>query len=200
MSITERILERLQKSGKTQHELAVKLGISPNTISAWKQGKSKPSIDDIEEIADFLGCSVEYLITGRSEEPTIIQQGIFGDNNKNNTVSSKNGNGVAEYSDKEMEILSLYKKMPDVLQERMLLYFKSLTTDDVMFKLITQKRENFVTEFIEEILSDNLFLYIARIVKTLNHEKKTDIFNLILAYCKDNNIEVNQDIIFKSLV
>ena len=43
-------------------------GISNMTLSDWKHGKSKPKMDKMKKIAEYLGVSVDYLMTGK--EPT----------------------------------------------------------------------------------------------------------------------------------
>ncbi len=45
------------------------LGLGSNTMSAMYHGKSLAS-DSLARIADYLGCSVDYLL-GRTDNPTI---------------------------------------------------------------------------------------------------------------------------------
>lgn len=40
-------------------------GISNMTLSDWKRGKTKPKTDTMKKIANFLGVSVDYLMTGK---------------------------------------------------------------------------------------------------------------------------------------
>ncbi|MCM1168030.1 MAG: helix-turn-helix domain-containing protein [Ruminococcus sp.] len=44
-------------------------GISSGTISDWRNGKSAPKLEAITKIADYLGCSVDYLL-GHTENPS----------------------------------------------------------------------------------------------------------------------------------
>ena len=41
--------------------------VSNMTLSDWKHGKTKPKVDTLKKIADFLGVKVEYLLTGEEE-------------------------------------------------------------------------------------------------------------------------------------
>jgi transcriptional regulator with XRE-family HTH domain len=62
-------LQRLRKQrGLTLAELALKLGVSKPTVWAWEQGRSAPSPDRHEKIAEVLGTTVSALRTGRQED------------------------------------------------------------------------------------------------------------------------------------
>lgn len=54
----------MEDKGIPQKELAEKVGISPNGISTWKITGALPRADIAVKIADILGVTVEYLITG----------------------------------------------------------------------------------------------------------------------------------------
>lgn len=46
----------------TSYRVAKETGISPMTISDWKNGKSKPKIDKLMKIANYLDVNVELFI------------------------------------------------------------------------------------------------------------------------------------------
>ena len=50
--------------------LLIKLGKSKSTITQWKNG-SMPSIEIIPVIADALGVSIDYLLTGKESDNTL---------------------------------------------------------------------------------------------------------------------------------
>ncbi len=54
--------EKLCKYNVTNKELSEAIGVSTGNISDWKSGKSKPNIDAIAKIANYLDCSVDYLL------------------------------------------------------------------------------------------------------------------------------------------
>lgn len=60
----ERLERLMEDKGIPQKELAEKVGISPNGISTWKITGALPRADIAVKIADILGVTVEYLITG----------------------------------------------------------------------------------------------------------------------------------------
>ena len=51
----------LEKKGVTAYRMCKDIGISPVVISDLKSGKSKPKLDKLMKIADYLGCTVEEL-------------------------------------------------------------------------------------------------------------------------------------------
>lgn len=67
MEIHERIFKLLGDSNDQQKKLAKTTGISQQTISSWKKRGSDPSAKYISAIADFLGVSTSYLLTGKDE-------------------------------------------------------------------------------------------------------------------------------------
>ena len=66
--IVERIDTQLKKIGISKPELAVKAGIAKNTFANWAARKTIPPADIAITIADALGCSVRWLITGVSDK------------------------------------------------------------------------------------------------------------------------------------
>lgn len=62
--IVERILGLLKKDNMSAKELTTLLGVNRSTISEWKKGKIKPSIEHIIKIADIFHVSTDYILTG----------------------------------------------------------------------------------------------------------------------------------------
>lgn len=52
----------------TQKELAKKMGLSPSTVSMWEKGERNPRTEKLPELARALGCSIDELFQGESEE------------------------------------------------------------------------------------------------------------------------------------
>ncbi|HEX3026388.1 MAG TPA: helix-turn-helix transcriptional regulator, partial [Clostridia bacterium] len=65
MEINERLFGLLAEIKDGQRRLAERLGITDQTISAWKSRKTDPPSKYISTIAEFLNVPVEYLLTGR---------------------------------------------------------------------------------------------------------------------------------------
>lgn len=64
MTISDRIIERLQQISMSQKEFAEKVGIQQSTISEWKKNKTNPSSDKIMAICKALDVSPEWLLSG----------------------------------------------------------------------------------------------------------------------------------------
>lgn len=65
MEIIERILKTLDEKDKMAVELCRLLNIQQSTFSSWKTRKKNPPAEYLKTIADFLGVSLDYLITGK---------------------------------------------------------------------------------------------------------------------------------------
>ena len=86
--MNERLFIKLSQIVDGQKKLAEQLNLSPTTVSAWKTRGTPPPSKYIPQIADFLGVSVGWLISGEgypsaSEEvvPASVQEkallGVF---------------------------------------------------------------------------------------------------------------------------
>lgn len=52
----------IDEKGITPYRVAVETGISQATLSDWKLGKSKPKVDKLQIIADYLGVPLETFL------------------------------------------------------------------------------------------------------------------------------------------
>ena len=63
--IVDRIDELLKNKGYKRQTLTLELNVPPQTISNWKKRGSIPPADVLYRIAQFLGVSSEFLLTGK---------------------------------------------------------------------------------------------------------------------------------------
>lgn len=86
----------------TQVKLSTELEISQEVISHYEIGNSKPNIDNLIKLADYLNCSTDYLL-GRTETPTPVQnlnkkdlelENIL---NSYNSLSNERKNSLKDY-------------------------------------------------------------------------------------------------------
>lgn len=71
MEHSQRILMLVEKRGITAYRLAKETGISESLFGKWKaKPTSRIASCNIAAIADYLGCSTDYLL-GRTENPDI---------------------------------------------------------------------------------------------------------------------------------
>lgn len=57
----------LQERNISAYKLSKDTGIAQGMISYWKTGARTPSAESLNILADYLGCSVDYLL-GRDEQ------------------------------------------------------------------------------------------------------------------------------------
>ena len=67
--IAMRIKSTAKEKGVLLKTMLEELGLGSNTMSHMRHGKM-PAADTLARIADFLGCSVDYLL-GRTENPEV---------------------------------------------------------------------------------------------------------------------------------
>lgn len=61
----EKIRELRKKHNLTQEELANKLKISDKSISKWEMGISKPTLENLEIIADIFDITLDELLKNK---------------------------------------------------------------------------------------------------------------------------------------
>ena len=71
-----RIDTLLNQLGKTRQDLADYVGVTTAAISSWSRRNSIPSADTALNIADFLGTSIRFLLTGEQENNEPLPQEI----------------------------------------------------------------------------------------------------------------------------
>lgn len=52
----------IDSKGITPYKIAKETGIPQNTLSDWKLGKSKPKVDKLIKISNYLGVPLDDLI------------------------------------------------------------------------------------------------------------------------------------------
>jgi len=63
----------------TQKELAEAIGVTPQHISAIEQDKRDPSLSSLAKLAEELGVTIDYLVTGKESVITDTIPAIKGD-------------------------------------------------------------------------------------------------------------------------
>ncbi len=99
MSFSKNLKESMKVSNVTIKELSVKTGISENTISSYlKNEGAEPTAEKAVKIAEALGTSVEFLVTGFE---------------KSNADAEFEVHHVGKYED----IIKFFEKLPPEAQE-----------------------------------------------------------------------------------
>lgn len=58
----------IQERDITPYKVSKETGVAQSTLSDWKRGVSTPKQDKLQKIADYLGVSIDYLMTGEEKE------------------------------------------------------------------------------------------------------------------------------------
>ena len=66
----DNLFKRIEEKGLTLKQVSEDTGISAELLSEWKKGNRTPSVVSLKKIADYLNCSLDYLI-GSSDMPNI---------------------------------------------------------------------------------------------------------------------------------
>ena len=106
-TIAQLIKERMRIHGITNKQLAESVkNVNVNTISQLAKGR-EISYVTFADIADYLSCSVDYLL-GRSDDPNMIVN--ISDNNQSN-VNGNNNIQVFPIDDNQKEINSILSQL-----------------------------------------------------------------------------------------
>lgn len=107
----DRVESILKEKRLTQKELAEELMLRRPTLSDWKKNGAVPTADICLRIADYLGVSVEWLVTGKesgltSEEKTLLKQWKILTPDQKDTLRTLLNKWEAEYTAREKKELN----------------------------------------------------------------------------------------------
>ena len=74
MDTAERIFYLLDQSGMEQKKFAELIGATDKIVSKWRTSGLKSYRKYLPQIAEVLGTSVEYLVTGEEKKPAPITE------------------------------------------------------------------------------------------------------------------------------
>lgn len=98
----------IEKSGKTQKQLAAIVDVAQSTFNDWATGKKYPRIDKIEILANYFGIQKSDLIEDKQAEPA-------------------NGDGL---SDSMRKLIDFAKSVPEDKAEMILRVMQSIVESD----------------------------------------------------------------------
>ena len=68
MTLAEKIIKLRKQKGWSQEELAVRLGISRQSVSKWESAASVPDLERIIRLSEIFGVSTDYLLKDEDEK------------------------------------------------------------------------------------------------------------------------------------
>ena len=57
-----RIKQLREAAGMSQRELVERIGISGPAVAMWESGENRPSLTNLEKLADVLGVSIDAIL------------------------------------------------------------------------------------------------------------------------------------------
>ncbi len=110
--------------------------LGSNTFSHMLHGKSI-AFDSLAKMADYLGCSVDYLL-GRTNMPQIYSNNVIhtgditGSHNFNLNINSKNNskNATKDTSSDTSELVELIESLPLLKRAEAVIYLNSLKENE----------------------------------------------------------------------
>ena len=72
MTFSERLAKARKDKGFTQSDVAEKINVSFQAVSLWERGETTPEIDKLVDIASLYQVSVDWLLTGKTEERVLL--------------------------------------------------------------------------------------------------------------------------------
>lgn len=118
----------ISDKGLNAKKLSDATGISTGNISDWKSGRSMPSAIKLDVLANYLDCSVDYLL-GRTDNPERFDNPkgnyVSNINSDNNTIEQNYNaqpkeNPVSTPSKECAELVRIYTTLPLRKQVRLL--------------------------------------------------------------------------------
>lgn len=97
--VVDRITSLMKEKGVKQAFVAEIIGSYATVVTDWKRGRSKPSQNDLEKLALFFDCSLDY-ISGRTDERKPIKK-----------------KPVLEISENGHKMLELFERLPKDKQD-----------------------------------------------------------------------------------
>jgi transcriptional regulator with XRE-family HTH domain len=97
MNLGRNIKEMRERTGYTQRQVADRLQVTPAAVSKWERNTNEPNIGQVTKMCDMFGCTIQELL--QVEEKFL--------------------------SGEEIELLSMYRKVPYDVQEIVLTILRS---------------------------------------------------------------------------
>lgn len=96
MDTITRIFELADQIFLEQQAFAAAIGVSPKTVSVWRNGRGKSYMKYLPQISAALHTNVEYLLTGKESSPPSEEDRLLAGYD---ALSARNREKLEEYLD-----------------------------------------------------------------------------------------------------
>lgn len=69
MSVIEKVLKLMDQNHISAKKLTTDLGLANSSISEWKKGKARPSLEAVIKIAGYFGVTTDFLLLDQEADP-----------------------------------------------------------------------------------------------------------------------------------
>jgi transcriptional regulator with XRE-family HTH domain len=98
MTLGQRIKQRRKQVGLSQKGLSKAVGVSDSSISLWESDHTAPRGENLHELASALQCSPTWILFGEDDKAP---------------DSPRQLNDIQQLTENEMEMLRLYRVLPE---------------------------------------------------------------------------------------
>ena len=115
MDTVERIFQLVDEKYKEQRDFAIELGVTPSIVSEWRRRKSASYQKRLPQIAEVLGTTTEYLLTGNGPKYKTAPAGVSNsDTQSEGQLMAAFFEGGQDLSEEEMS--ALWQDAKDYIQ------------------------------------------------------------------------------------
>ena len=111
--IASRIFELADKLFAEQRDFAVAIGVTPSIVSQWRNGNTTSFKSRLDVIAQVLGTTADYLLTGEKENPATVS----GDGQADKLAQALHGIGIEVDKLSDAEISRIARLAKAALEE-----------------------------------------------------------------------------------
>ncbi|MGT2896156.1 DNA-binding protein [Streptococcus satellite phage Javan175] len=146
-----KIKDLRKEKGLTQQELADEIGVSKLTILRWEQGQRDIKTEKAQQLADYFGVSVGYLL-GYSEDKKDAPI-AFNSPEEFERARAKLIEQLEDSDTKELALAYSGKELTGIIEKTVLRYDKEKEFLDNFFQL--KEKDKTIIRYLVENLVDN---------------------------------------------
>lgn len=125
MTTVEKIINLLNENNIEQQKFASDIGVTKQSISEWKSGKTKSYMKCIDRIADYFGVTIDYLLSNE----TPVSYNISNNSNNGNNIIGRQATGeeLKNVDEMTLELIKRFNILPFDKKIEVFNYIKALS-------------------------------------------------------------------------